>query len=315
MAWTGAAGSTGSSASTGAVHLTYPEALAAELEPLVVDPRDPPLDELRALVQLSPEEEQELLAASEPIPFHGPSVLKFGFCEQRTYENVALELLDRGQPELAMVFLIAVDPVSHTFWHYYEPERFPPAAEGGPSPDDAARLGPLVPAMYEHDDRVLGRLLERVDEDTVVLVVSDHGFKASGTLPQATDSVSLGFFGIDRTERLERPVNVGMTGVHRENGVLLAAGGPILAGAEFREQPTVADVTPTVLALLGLPVADDMSGRVLEEMIDPRFLEKHPVRRIASYEGLIRRPEVAADGAGADEELRKSYLKALGYTD
>ena len=104
-----------------------------------------------------------------------------------------------------------------------------------------------------------------------------------------------------------------MTGVHKENGVLVAAGGPILAGAVFEQQPTVADIAPTVLALLGLPVASDQAGRVLEEMIDPEFLRAHPVRSIASYEGLIERPELAV---GAQQDgLRKSYLKALGYTD
>ena len=306
MSWTEAGGE---------AYLTFPEALAEELAPLVVDPLEPPLEELEALIELTAAEREELLAAKEPIPFHGPSVFKFGFCEQRTYENVALDLLARGQPELAMVFLIAVDPVSHTFWHYFEPGAFPPPAQGGASPEDAARLGPLIPAMYEHDDRALGRLLELVDEDTVVLIVSDHGFKASGTLPRTTGSVSLRFFGIDRTETLERPVNVGMTGVHRENGVLIAAGGPIVAGAEFGAQPTVADVTPTVLALMGLAVADDMSGRVLTEMIDPAFLAAHPVRRIPTYEGLIERPAVQAEGGAAGAELRKSYLKALGYTD
>jgi len=300
MAWT---------ESGGDVRLTWPEGLAEELRPLVVDPMDPPVDELAALVDLTDVERAEMLAAEEPIPYHGPSVFKFGFCEQRTYENVAFELLGRGQPELAMVFLIAVDPISHTFWHFYEPDRFP----GGVDPDEAARLGALVPAMYEHDDRTLGRLLELVDEDTVVIVVSDHGFKASGHLPQETDSVDLRFFGIDRREPLERPVNVGMTGVHKENGVLVAAGGPIVAGAEFDAQPTVADIAPTILALMGLPIARDMSGRVLEEMIDPAFLARHPLHWIESYEGLIARPEL--DAGSVDDGLRKSYLKALGYTD
>ena len=307
MSWTEAGGD---------MYLTFPESLAAELAPQVVDPMDPPMGEIDALIEWTDAERAELLAADEPIPFHGPSVFKFGFCEQRTYENVALELLSRGQPELGMVFLIAVDPVSHTFWHYLEPQRFP-GAEKSIDPADAARLGPLIPALYEHNDRTLARLLEQVDQDTVVLIVSDHGFKASGRLPQATDRVDLGFFGIDRSEALERPVNVGMTGVHKENGVLIAAGGPIVHAAEFRTQPTVADITPTVLALMGLPVADDMSGRVLEEMIDPAFLARHPVHRIPTYEGLIERPEVGTDiDVGAENnELRESYLKALGYTD
>jgi hypothetical protein len=261
------------------------------------------------LVDLTPEERDEMLAAETPIPFHGPSVMKFGVCQQLTYEAVALELLGRGQPDLAMVFLIAVDPISHTFWHYYEPDKF----DGGVDPALAARLGESVPAIYEHDDRALGRLLEAVDEDTVVLIVSDHGFRASGVLPRETGSADLRVFGIDKSEPLERPVNVGMTGVHKLNGVLVAAGGPILQGARFRTQPTVADVAPTVLALLGLPVPRDMSGRVLREMIDPAFLEEHPIQHVDSYESVISRPVVEVPEA--DEALHRSYLKALGYTD
>lgn len=300
MSWTGAGGD---------VFLTYPSALIEDLAELRVDPMDPPMDELDALVELTPTEREEMIAATEPIPFHGPSVLKFGYCEQRTYENVALALLAKGQPDLSLVFLIAVDPICHTFWHYYEPEKF----GGGVDPREAARLGPIVPAIYAHDDRALGRLLESVDDDTVVIVVSDHGFKASGVLPRMTGTTTLQMFGIDRTETLERPVNVGMTGVHRMNGVLIAAGGPILQGVKFRTQPTVADITPTVLALMGLPVGRDMSGRVLEEMIEPAFLARHPVQFVDSYEGVIERPEVEV--GGADDEVRRSYLKALGYTD
>ena len=291
------------------VLLTYPPELASELRHLVVDPLDPPLEELDRLVELTPAESEEMLAAETPIPFHGPSVMKFGFCQQLTYESVALELLGRGQPDLAMVFLIAVDPISHTFWHYYEPGSFP----AGVDPARAARLGKAVPAIYEHDDRALGRLLAAVSDDTVVIVVSDHGFRASGVLPRETRTADLRVFGIDSAAPLERPVNVGMTGVHKLNGVLIAAGGPIVKGARFRAQPTVADVAPTVLALLGLPVPDDMSGRVLEEMLEADFLARHPVRRTDSYEHVISRP--AIEIPEADEELHRSYLKALGYTD
>jgi hypothetical protein len=43
-------------------------------------------------------------------------------------------------------------------------------------------------------------------------------------------------------------------------------------------------VVPTLLYLLGYPVPDDLPGRVLTEMIEPEFLQRFPVRRIASYE-------------------------------
>ena len=206
------------------------------------------------------------------------------------------------------VFLIAVDPVSHTTWHYYEPQRFE-----GVDAEAAARLGSLIPRLYEHDDGVLAKLLELVDDDTVVLVISDHGFRASGQLPGETSRVDLRPLGIHREQSLERPVNVGMSGVHARNGILIAAGGPILPAARFESQPEVADITPTVLALLGLPVGEDMDGRVLVEMIDPAFLAEHPLRRVPSYEGMLERP--ALPGPDADAATRREYLRALGYIE
>jgi hypothetical protein len=76
----------------------------------------------------------------------------------------------------------------------------------------------------------------------------------------------------------------------------------------------VADVTPTILALLGLPVGRDMAGRVLEELFDPAFLEAHPVRYVDSYEGLIERAPTEAP-AEAGESGREEYLRALGYIE
>ncbi|MDJ0848129.1 MAG: alkaline phosphatase family protein [Myxococcota bacterium] len=289
-------------------HLTSPPELYDRVRDLVVDPKRPPLAEIEALVPLRAGERRELLEAGEPIPFHWPSVLKFGWTEQRTYEEIALRLLEEGQPDLALFLLIAVDPVSHTTWHYYEPDAF-----AGVDPAEAGRLGSLVPALYEHDDRVLARMLALADERTVVLVVSDHGFRASGELPGATRRVVLDGLGIERSRELERPVNVGMTGVHTLNGVLIAAGGPVLPGARFTVPPSVADLTPTILALLGLPVAADMDGRVLTEILDPAFLRKHPVRTLPSYETRIARPELPQP---EDEDtLRRRYLEALGYIE
>ena len=81
-------------------------------------------------------------------------------------------------------------------------------------------------------------------------------------------------------------------------GLLLAFGegirpGAVLAGA------SVLDVAPTILYLLGLPVARDMEGRVLTEMLEPDFARDHPVTFIPSYESLAVAP--AVPGAPAVE--------------
>ncbi len=290
--------------------ITYPPELATKIRPLVVDAlKSPPTDEMFALADFNDAEKRTIVAADKPIPFHGPSIFKFEYCEQRTYEKIALDLFARKQPELSMVFLVCVDAVSHTFWHDYRPDNFP-----GVDRDEAARLGRLVPSMYEHDDAYLADLLAKVDANTVVIVVSDHGFKASGRLPGLTKTINYHSVGIDKTEDVEDPVNIGQSGIHDIDGVFIACGGPFLKGATPKTKASVLDVTPTVLALLGLPVAKNMPGRVLDELIDPKFLSAHPITFIDAYEDRCK-PANAPRPTNVDDSQRTDVLKSLGYTD
>ncbi len=287
----------------------YPESLTPELRKLLVDPMDPPMDEILKMVALTPAEQAEMKLSERPVFGHGLSVVKFAYCSQRAYEKMALQLLAKGQPDLTGVFLVASDPVSHTFWHYYEPTEFP-----GIDRNDAARLGALVPNMYVHNDAYLGELLSRVDENTVVMVVSDHGFMASGQKPALRPAEKM-FSGPEaEAAHMRGEIAVGQSGKHHIEGVLIAAGGPIRRGAAVKAG--LADITPTMLAILGLPVAKDMEGRVLEEMLEPAFLARYPVKRIDSYETLIDRKTIlaaaAAEGEGTDEE-KQEMLRSLGY--
>ena len=71
-------------------------------------------------------------------------------------------------------------------------------------------------------------------------------------------------------------------GWHYEEGIFLAAGAPIRRGARV-DKVDFLDVAPTVLHLLGYPVPRDLKGRVLEEILEPEFLARFPVRSIASF--------------------------------
>lgn len=63
-------------------------------------------------------------------------------------------------------------------------------------------------------------------------------------------------------------------GHHDRPGVLVMAGPGVRAGAEVGECSTL-DLAPTILTLLGLPVPGYMTGRVLEEALEP---DVRPVR-------------------------------------
>ena len=103
-----------------------------------------------------------------------------------------------------------------------------------------------------------------------------------------------------------------MSGWHHVDGVFIASGGPIRRHVTPAPQPSVTDITPTILALMGLPVGRDMPGRVLEEIIDPEFLAAHPVQYVDSYEEHIDRERLAGT-IDESEERQLEYLRSLGY--
>jgi hypothetical protein len=78
------------------------------------------------------------------------------------------------------------------------------------------------------------------------------------------------------------------------DGFFLAVGDGIRAGGTLGSA-SVLDVMPTILYLFGLPVARDMEGRVLTEILDDEFARRNPVTFIPSYESLAVAP-VAAHG-------------------
>jgi hypothetical protein len=73
-------------------------------------------------------------------------------------------------------------------------------------------------------------------------------------------------------------------------------------------------VAPTVLALLGLPVPEDMDGRVLEEMFTPEWRSGRPKDTIETYDTEGWRAGGGPLASEVDAELTRR-LKSLGYLD
>jgi len=86
--------------------------------------------------------------------------------EART--QAAVGLYRRYRPAMFCVVFMAADRISHYFWHYYE------AAKAGERPPDD-RLGQAIGLVYEKLDEAVGALLAEADDDTDVLILSDHG--------------------------------------------------------------------------------------------------------------------------------------------
>lgn len=191
--------------------------------------------------------------------------------------------VERGiHPDLLMVYLSGIDRVSHFLWGAIEPPslyRNPPQM----SPELRAARARALHLYYAYTDALIGRLVERYAADDLVMVVSDHGFEAGSRLPF-------------------------LTGVHASpralHGVVFARGRGIEPGSDVGEM-SVHDVAPTVLAWLGLAVADDMDGHVAA------FLHGSEPAHVASYD---TRPieRLRSAPSGAEPEILEQ-LQSLGY--
>ena len=140
---------------------------------------------------------------------------------------------------------------------------------------------------YEYTDALIGRLVERYGPRDLVMVVSDHGFEAG-----------------------PNKFNGALTGKHKSDealdGVLFARGRGIAPDSKA-VGATIFDVTPTILAWLGLPIGEDMDGSVAS------FLIGQPVESIATHDtGAIRSPDTGDLGS---EETILEYLRSLGYIE
>jgi hypothetical protein len=199
-----------------------------------------------------------------------------------------------GPFALEMLLLRGVDPVSHYFWRYYEPDAAVYAEHERPTPAERAEYGGVIDDHYRYVDALLGELGASPEADRVFLLLSDHGFEA-GKRDFAGDALS----GMHRTEAAI-------------DGILAGAGGPLRQGMRL-ERASVLDVAPTALHLLGLPVPEDMEGRVLTEILDPAWAAANPVRHVPPRSG---QPVTATRPVTPElEERLRQELRALGYVE
>jgi hypothetical protein len=83
-----------------------------------------------------------------------------------------------------------------------------------------------------------------------------------------------------------------------------------LRGLHLVDEVMNLDVAPTLLYLHKMPVAEDMDGRVLTEIVEHDFRASNPIQTVSTY----RMGEILDLRGDPDEEQKiKERLKALGY--
>ncbi len=92
------------------------------------------------------------------------------FRSMNDLEEIVLDALDRDQSSLYTTVFMATDHVSHMFYRLIDPDH--------PRYDEALveEYGDAILWVYQKMDSIIGEVLARLDEEDLLLVISDHGF-------------------------------------------------------------------------------------------------------------------------------------------
>lgn len=101
-------------------------------------------------------------------------------------------------------------------------------------------------------------------------------------------------------------------GFHRSNGILMAKGDIYRTGLRL-EGSSIEDITPTILYSLGLPLPDDMDGKILTSLFTEDFAGKTTVQYRPADE--FKEREEKQTYSDAEQEKIQARLKALGYIE
>ncbi len=206
-------------------------------------------------------------------------------------QAAATHLMEVRDWDFTAVYFPAVDHFGHHFMDFHPPRQPHVSSE------DFERYRHVMSGCYMFHDMLLNALLRQAGEDTTVMIVSDHGFH-SGAIRPAPE------LAVKDPEIMHR--HLGIACLH----------GPGIKHAEKKLYgATLLDVTPTILALFGLPAGLDMDGRVWLDVLD----NPSKTESILSWEsiegdtGQLPPEAVPKDIEGAEEAIQQ--LVDLGYIE
>jgi predicted AlkP superfamily phosphohydrolase/phosphomutase/tetratricopeptide (TPR) repeat protein len=211
-------------------------------------------------------------------------------CECVSIHSAATWLLDNQPWDFFGVYYDAIDHFCHGFMRYHPPRQ------SWISERDFELYGNVVNMAYQFHDQMLGTLLKKAGEDVTVILMSDHGFHPDHLRPASIPDIPAG-------PAIE----------HRDFGVL-AISGPGIKKDELLHGPSVLDIAPTILTMYGLPMGEDMDGKVLAQA----FVEAPGISFIPSWEEVPgadgRHPaHTRLDPVAAHEAMEQ--MIALGYIE
>jgi predicted AlkP superfamily phosphohydrolase/phosphomutase/Tfp pilus assembly protein PilF len=260
-----------------------PAALAARVNGSVVPAATIGYGQIQRFLSVTPAEFQHSISvneASDPT-----AIFRSVLAKTWTDHRVAVDLFETQHPTLLMMQYEGTDAVNHLFAPFHPPQR------EGVSSEDYRRYWSAVSNYYSEVDRLIGEWMRALPQDTTVILMSSYGMK----------------WGKDRPK--SPPAGVTALSEHRSPGILIAYGNHI-APSKARRTMSIYDVTPTLLALLGLPAGEEMPGKFQQWMF--KDLQAVQGMRVVSYSEFVGdRPTPSS--VTADAAAYKADLLAIGH--
>lgn len=210
------------------------------------------LSGLFAHLRIHPEEitEQHLFpfvpngASIDQEKDHRLQIIARLLAEASGIQSAATWIMDHAEWDFLGVYFNAIDMFSHHFMHLH-----PPKMEQV-SESDFNNYNDVVNSAYRYHDMMLEAMLSRLDKDTTVILMSDHGFYCDHLRPSYIPN---------------EPANPVIQ--HRDHGILVVKG-PGIKKDELIHGASLLNITPTILNLFGLPSARDMDGIPLLQIFE-----------------------------------------------
>jgi predicted AlkP superfamily phosphohydrolase/phosphomutase len=206
--------------------------------------------------------------------------------------KVGKTLFQEGQWDLFIQAFTLTDRLQHPTWvfryHQYEPQEMMHSEEGS---NIIEMEKSSIEDAYIKCDSWLGDILSNINpQKDIIILTSDHGF----------------------TRGVGREVNIG---VHRLEGIYLVWGDPVRNTniKDYKknrgEKKSILDVTPNIIYLLGLPVGEDMPGKLWLDLYDDEYEKSNPPSFIDTYdvEENVKGMQQKIDPAALEQ------IKGLGY--
>lgn len=179
------------------------------------------------------------------------AIAKF-ISEAATVQAVATQVMEHTEWDFMAVYFDMIDHFCHGFMKYHPPKQ-------EHIDERKFRLfNQVVEGAYIFQDMMLERMMDLCGEDTIYMILSDHGFHS--------DHLRLPYLP-------ELPAAPALE--HNPLGMLCVSG-PGIKKDERVYGATLLDITPTILTMFGLPIGQDMDGKpllnIFEKESQPQFI-------------------------------------------